>query len=194
MIITWQGDNYFKCKTSTISLIFNPYSLSKKSKAAKAKAELILFSDPSRMAEAKFDQSSFVISSPGEYEFGGVFVYGRQINGKIIYNLIIEEIKIAFLGEYGHDELSNHNLELLEGSDILILPIAGGELTSAKEAGKIIRQVEPRIIIPSCFNSGQLADFVKEIGLKPETGDKFSIKQKDLPQDEMKLVVLKSDS
>ena len=192
MTITWQGDNYFKFKTNGISVICNPYSLNKKIKAAKARAELILFSDPSCLTEAKFDSSSFVISDPGEYEYKGVFVYGQQINGKIVYSLIIEDTKVAFLGEYGHDELSDSNLEFLEGADILILPIGGGDLTSVKEAGKIIRQVEPRIIIPSCFKKEQIDDFVKEIGLKPEETDKFNIKKKDLPQEDMKLVALKN--
>ena len=193
MTITWHGDNYFKFKTSGISVICNPYSLNKKDKTAKVKAELILLTDPSRLTEIKFDQSSFVISDPGEYEFKGVFVYGRQINGKIVYFLIIEEIKLAFLGEYGHDELSDSKLELLEGADILILPIGGGDLTSTKEAGKIIRQVEPRIIMPSCFKKDQIVDFVKEMGLKQEEVDKFNIKKKDLPQEDMKLIILKSD-
>lgn len=191
MTITWQGDNYFKLKTANITVVLNPYSLDKKVSSSKVKGELVLFTDATYVAKTKLDSECFVINGPGEYENKGVFVYGRQINGNVVYLLITEEIKIAFLGEYGHTELSDSDLELLEGSDILILPVGGDELTTAKEAGKIIRQVEPRIVLPSCFKGAQLTDFIKEIGVKPEELDKFSIKKKDLPQEEIKLVVLK---
>lgn len=191
MTITWQGDNYFKLKTGNITVVFNPYGLEKKASFGKAKGEIILFTDSSQISKIKLDGDSFIIDGPGEYEKEGVFVYGRQINGNVVYLLVSEDIKIAFLGEYGHSELSDHDLELLEGADILIVPVGGGDLSTPKEAGTIIRQVEPRIIIPSCFKGGQINDFIKEIGLKPDQLDKLSIKKKDLPQDEMKLVVLK---
>ena len=192
MTITWQGDNYFKLKTGNITVVLNPYSLDKKASISKTKGELVLFTDASQSSKAKIDEESFVIDGPGEYENKDVFVYGHQINGNVVYLLISEDIKIAFLGEYGHQELSDSDLELLEDSDILILPVGGGELTTAKEASKIIRQVEPRIVIPSCFNGTQLNDFIKEIGVKPEELDKFSIKKKDLPQEDIKLIVLKA--
>ena len=65
--------------------------------------------------------SPMVFDSPGEYEVSNIFVYGRNVKGNIVYYLVFEDIKIAFLGEFGHEDLSNTDLELIEGADILIL-------------------------------------------------------------------------
>jgi len=201
MTISWHGFNYFQLKNPNSSLIFNPYSLDRVTKFSKAKAELILFSDPGQVAKAKFNADTFLIDSPGEYEVKDVFVYGKALNGNIIYYVIFEGIKVAFLGEFGHEELANSHLELVEGADILILPVGGGDLTTAKEAGRIIRQVEPRIVIPSCHRAGSfklkvdpVTDFIKELGLKAEEIDKFKVKKNDLPQEDMQLIILQKQA
>jgi L-ascorbate metabolism protein UlaG (beta-lactamase superfamily) len=198
MIISWHGFNYFKLKNTSHSLIFNPYTLDKVTKLPSASADIIIFSDSSQVARVKLNKEGFVIDSPGEYEVGDVFVYGREVKGNIIYYVVFEGIKIAFLGEFGHGDLSNDDLELIEGADILILPVGGGDLTTAKEASRLIQQVEPRIVIPSChkIGSGKLtADavevFIKEFGVKPEEEEKYKIKKADLPQEDIKLIILK---
>jgi len=198
MTISWHGFNHFKLKGTNNSLIFNPYGLDKVTKFSKSSADIILFSDTSQIAKTKVSPESFVVDSAGEYEVNDIFVYGRDVKGNIIYYVIFEDIKIAFLGEFGHDDLANGDLELIEGCDILILPVGGGDLTTAKEASKIIQQVEPRVVIPSCHKVGMgklkadsVLDFVKEFGVKPEEDDKYKIKQKDLPQEDVKLIILK---
>ena len=198
MQISWQGFNYFKLSNSQRSVIFNPYSLDKNIKFSKVKADVVLFTDPKTYFPVKVNEQSFVIDSPGEYEVSDIFVYGRQLNGSNIYLVSFEDVKITFLGEYGHAFLTDKDLELIEGADILILPVGGGDLTTAKEAVKIIGQVEPRIVIPSCHKSGmgkikadEVNIFVKEFGVKAEEIDKLKVSKKDLPQDDVKLFILK---
>lgn len=198
MIISWHGFNYFKLKNNTHTLIFNPYGLDKVTKFSKTSADIILFSDITKIAQAKVNKEAFIVDSPGEYEVSDIFVYGREIKGNIIYYVVIEDIKVAFLGELGHVDLTSGDLELIEGADILILPVGGGDLSTAKEANKIIQQVEPRIVIPSCHKAGMgklkaddVSDFIKEFGIKAEEEDKYKIKKKDLPQEDVKLVILK---
>jgi len=198
MTISWFGFNYFKLQNGDESLIFNPYSLDKVTKFGKAKADMVLFSDPAKIAEVKIDEGAFVVDSPGEYEVKQMFVYGRQIGGQIVYLLIFDGIRVAFLGEFQPQELSNGDLELLEGADILILPVGGAGFLEAKPAAKIISQLEPRIVIPSMHAAGtaqlktdNVSGFIKEFGVKPEEHDKFKIKKNDLPQDEVKLIILK---
>ena len=199
MTISWLGFNYFKLQNSHRSLIFNPYSLDKTTKFAKAKADVVLFSDHTKVAGAKLDKDSFVVDSPGEYEASEIFIYGRRVGNNIIYMVIFEDIKIVFLGEFGHGDLSNGDLELIEGADILILPVGGGDLLTAKEATKLISKIEPRLVIPSCHKAGSfklkadsVTSFVKEFGVKPEEHDKFKVKKNDLPQEDVKSIILKS--
>ena len=198
MTISWYGFNYFKIQNTKKAVVFNPYSLDKATKLPKTKADVVLFSDPNKIKDAKYHKEAFVIDSPGEYETNDIFAYGRQINGNIIYLVLVEDIKIAFLGEFGHQELTNSDLELVEGADILILPVGGNDLTTSKEARKLISQVEPRIVIPSCHKVGMgkiKADdvqmFVKEFGVKAEELDKLKISKRDLPQEDVQLVILK---
>jgi len=197
MIISWQGFNNFKLKNTKTSIVLNPYNLDKKTKLRKLKTDIVLFSNSKKIKESKIDKESFIISSPGEYEVRDVFIYGREIDNNIIYYIMFDDLKIAFLGEFNNKELKNEDLELIEGSDILILPVGGGELTNSKNAVKIISQVEPRIVIPSCYKAGtfnleteDLSVFVKDFGIKPEKLDKFKISKKDLPQNELKLIIL----
>ncbi len=199
MTISWHGFNYFKLKNSNQSLATNPYNLDKVTNLGKVKSDIAVFSDSSQVAKTKVDDNVFVIDSAGEYEMKDIFVYGQEINKNIVYLIVFEDMKIAFMGELGHQELSNGDLELVEGADILIVPVGGGDLATAKEAARLIRQLEPRIVIPSCHKDGSfklkaddVAVFVKEIGLKPEETEKFNIKKKDLPQEDMKLVILKA--
>lgn len=199
MIITWHGFNYYKLKTSRHSILLNPYALDKKTNFSKVNSNLILLTDSKNFdSKKKAQKDSFIIESAGEYEVEDIFVYGRQTeSGKLVYLINVEDVKIAFLGEYGHEELANGDLELVEGSDILILPVGGGDYTTAKEANKLIGQIEPRIVIPSCHKAGTgslkvdtVDGFIKELGVKPEKMDKLKIKKSELPQEELKLIVL----
>lgn len=198
MHITWQGFNYFRIQNPQVTILLNPYSLEKGATFNKVKSDIALFTNPKEFIANKISDDAFVIDAPGEYEVKDVFVYGRQINGAVIYLLTFEDVKIAFLGEFGHEPLSDKDLELVEGADVLILPVGGGDLTTAKEAVKIINQVEPRIIVPSCFQPGMgkmkvdnIDLFIKEFGVKAQEEEKLKIVKKDLPQEDMQLVVLK---
>ncbi|RJQ34297.1 hypothetical protein C4566_02335 [Candidatus Parcubacteria bacterium] len=197
MTISWHGFNYFKVKNTDHTLVFNPYSLDNVTKVAKTKADVVLFSDKSKLAQAKYDDDAFVLDTPGECEIHDIFIYGRKVSGQLIFQVTMEDIKIVFMGEFGHQELNNGDLEFIKATDILILPVGGGDFCTAKEANKIISQLEPRIVIPSCHKAGagklkldSIEDFVKEFSVKPEQTDKLRIKKKDLPQEEVKLVVL----
>ncbi|MCB9803150.1 MBL fold metallo-hydrolase [Candidatus Nomurabacteria bacterium] len=199
MQITWQGFNYFRIQSPQVTILLNPYSLEKGATFSKVKSDLALFSNPKEFMANKISEQSFVIDAPGEYEVKEVFVYGRQVNGSVIYLLTFEDVKIAFLGEFGHEALTDKDLELVEGADVLILPVGGGDLTNAKEAVKIINQVEPRIVIPSCFQPGMgkikaddINAFIKEFGIKGSEEEKVKISKKDLPQEDMQLVILKA--
>ncbi len=198
MQISWYGFNYFKLQSSQSSLIFNPYNLDDNTKLTKANADVIVFSNPAKKKEAKMSEEAFVIDSPGEYEVKDVFVYGQQINGSYIYLVTFEDIKVAFMGEFGHTPLTDDDLRLIEDADILILPVGGDDLTTPKEAVKIINQVEPRIVIPSAHKAGMgkasavpVNDFIKEFGIKAEEIDKLKVSKKDLQQEDVKLIVLK---
>ncbi len=146
---------------------------------------------------------SFVIDGDGEYEVKNVFVYGLPAEKKdgekfTIYLMEVEGIKIAHLGMIAQDSLTDQQMEILEGVDILLIPVGGGDTLNATKAVKIISQIQPRIVIPMYYKVPGLSlkldgfePFLKEYGVsKPEPMDKFKVSKKDLPQEETNVVLL----
>ena len=103
---------------------------------------------------------------------------------------------MAHLGDLGHT-LDIKQLERLKGSDILLIPVGGKYTLDGKMAAEVVSQIEPRIVIPMHYKiNGSKVDidnvdrFVREIGLKPRYEEKLKISKKDLPQEEMELVIM----
>src|SRR3989338_1474148 len=144
----------------------------------------------------------FVIERPGEYEVKGVSLDARAAspNGtgdQKVLRVFVENMTIGFLGGLNR-ALIDRELEILEGVDILILPVGGGDVMDPVLAAETMRTAEPRVVIPVHFeesglkaNLKPLKAFVKEVGsMRTEEGNKFKIQESKLPQDDMLLVLL----
>ena len=82
----------------------------------------------------------------------GVESYHDSSSGKdrgvnIIYRIEIDDISVTHLGDLGH-VLDNKQLEVLNGTDILLIPVGGKYTLDAKKAVEVVSQIEPRIVIP----------------------------------------------
>jgi len=147
----------------------------------------------------------FVIKGAGEYDVKGILIHGvsSQHGGEkgienIIYRFEVDGISISHLGDLGH-VLDNKQLEVVVGTDILLIPVGGKYTIDAKKAVEVVSQIEPRIVIPMHYkmSGSKITDidgvdkFVKEMGLKPTEEEKLKISKKDLPQEDMELVILK---
>ena len=147
-----------------------------------------------------------VINCAGEYDVKGIFVEGidsfhdeangEKRGGNIIYRIEIDDISIAHLGDLAHT-LDNTELEKLVGTDILLIPVGGHYTLDAKKAVEVISQIEPRMVIPMHYRHPEvkielddLEKFIKELGVVPTHEEKLKISKKDLPAEEMELVVL----
>jgi len=107
-------------------------------------------------------------------------------------------VVITHLGDLGQI-LDHKQVERLEGTDVLMIPVGGKYTLDAKRAVEVINQIEPRLIIPMHYKQPNLTldisgvePFIKEIGIKPQNiEDKLKINKKDLPTEDMELVVFK---
>lgn len=103
-----------------------------------------------------------IISGPGEYEIKGVSVIGiptyhdaedGKIRGKnTVYRIEIDGLKIAHLGDLGH-VLTSVQVDLLDGIDILLVPVGGFYTIDAAKAMQVISDIEPRIVIPMHYRT-----------------------------------------
>lgn len=212
MYITWLGQSCFKLQDKTgsdgITLVTDPYGEEIGLKMPRFEADIVTVS------HGHFDHNNtgairgnpFIINTAGEYDIKGVFIEGvaswhddksgGERGENIIYRLEMEDISITHLGDLGHI-LSAKQLEKLEGTDILLIPVGGKYTINAAKAVEVISQIEPRIVIPMHYKvPGLKADIdgvdklIKELGLKPRQEEKLKISKKDLPAEDMELVLL----
>ncbi len=146
-------------------------------------------------------QNPFVMNTLGECELKEVMVTAWPgTNGTIMYKINAEGMSLVHLGNLV-TKPDVASLEKMGAIDILFVPVGGNKkYLSPEDAANIATTLEPRIVIPIAYqcdtdpNSLPLSSFIKELGLKPETTDKkIIIKKKDLPQEEMKLIVLEKN-
>ncbi len=166
-------------------------------KIPKAKDDIILNREFFETEKKKSEV--FEISSPGEYEVKGVFVYGVESQNeypKIVYRFEIDGIVMAHLGSISK-MLDDEATSELGGVDVLLVPVGGHTVLSADLAVKTVAQIEPRVIIPMYYKIPGLKQemetaekFLKQLGLKWEEQDKLNLKKKDLTE-ETQVVVLK---
>ena len=192
MNITWNGGTFFNLSTqkdknsNNIDIAIEPVN-------SKNKENIILLkSDKVTNGQLKAGAKPFLISGPGEYEIGGVFVQSIDTQTKKPFYLIeSEEITVCYISSLKQEDV---NLEL-NNIDILIIDINGSSSDRAKEVAKIVAQVEPKIVIPMGYNnSKQLDEFLKVMGIeKQEEIPKLNIKNKDLSSREgVEVVILSS--
>jgi len=212
MDIRHVGHSCFEIKGKNIIVVTDPYSEEVGLKLPKLKANIITIShdhfdhNNSEAIEGVGDKKPFVVTSPGGYEIEGVLVegiasYHDDKNGQLrgfnnVYDIKVDGITLCHLGDLGCD-LTEEQIEELDGVDILFIPVGGKFTIDAEHAAKIVNKIEPRIIIPMHYKVDGLKidldsvdKFIKEIGLTPEKLESLKVDKKDLPVEGMRLIIL----
>lgn len=220
MNIIWHGHACFQIissqgKNGQVRIVVDPFSEEIGLRPPKLEAEILLVThnhydhDNSKAVSG----SPFLINGPGEYEVKDAYIQGitsyhdaslgkeRGIN--TIYTIVAEDLKLCHLGDFGQKELTGEQLEKIGDIDVLMIPVGGVYTISAKEAIKVMSQIEPRITIPMHYQLPKLKmkkgtkldsldKFLKTIGVKSiEPLAKLSVKRKDISSEEAKIIVLK---
>lgn len=213
MYIQWLGHSCFKIQDKNgpdgVTLVTDPYDPSVGLKMPNIEADIITIShdhyDHNNVKGLR--GTPFVIKSAGEYDIKGIAVNGAESfhddeSGKerginIIYRIEVEDVSIAHLGDLAHT-LDNKQLELLQGTDILLIPVGGKYTLDAKKAVEVVSQIEPRIVVPMHYKVPGLKidiegveKFIKEIGIKPREEEKLKLSKKDLPAENMEIILFK---
>jgi len=148
------------------------------------------------------------IGGPGEYEVSGVTIQGiaarshmdeKGKHSATIYRLVLEDVRIAIVGHI-YPDLSNIQLEAIGVIDMLIVPVGGNGYTlDALGALKIIKSIDPKVVIPTHYADdainyevpqSPLDEAIKTFALEPhETMSKLKLKGSEFGET-TKLVVL----
>jgi L-ascorbate metabolism protein UlaG (beta-lactamase superfamily) len=144
-------------------------------------------------------KSQMTIDVPGEYEIGDVSIRGIQARSHmdkdkersaIIYKLLYGGNSYLICGHI-YPDLSEQQLETINLIDVLLVPVGGNGYTlDAIGAQKVIRQVDPKLVVPTHFEDASLhyevpqaplGQAIKEMGMEPkETLAKLKLKPGDL--------------
>jgi L-ascorbate metabolism protein UlaG (beta-lactamase superfamily) len=216
MKITWKGQSCFEIVTKKrgeipTSIVIDTFSEDIGLKLGKLKADILLVThnhhDHNNIKAVS--GNPFLIMGPGEYEIKGVFIQGipafhdnvkGQERGKLtIYTIETAGLSLCHLGDLGQRELTSDQIEQIGEVDVLMIPIGGTFTISAKEALKIMSQIEPKVIIPMHYALPKLKikldgldKFLKILGMNSiEPESKLSIRKRDLSEEEAKIIILK---
>lgn len=203
MNITWYGQTCFKIgvakrKDGQVTILTDPFDKETGLRPPRVEADILLFSSESKKT---VPGNGFLIAGPGEYDIKGLYIQGIPSSRpeNTIFTIMAEQMGICHLGTLSQRELTPKELEAIGEVDILMIPIGGKEALDAKGAIKVMAQIEPKIIIPMYYkvpglkmSLDGLDKFLKALGIKKlEPLPKLSIKKKDLPQEEVKIIALK---
>ncbi len=131
-------------------------------------------------------QPANILSWPGEYNEGGVSIYGigHKEGQQVSYVAEIDGVRCAFLSSPLQD-WTDRQIETVGEIDVLTLPTE-----NAKVAQKLIDEFDPRVIIllPTSDKEAYAA-ITKLIGVKGEAVSEYKLKS-SLPAEGREVVVL----
>ena len=184
MEITWLGHSCFKLKGKQATVITDPFSPAIGYALGKVTADIVTVSHPHpghSYVQGVADEPR-VLKSPGEYESGGVLTVGvhtfhdnekgAQRGKNTVFVIDVDDVMICHLGDLGH-VLTAEQVAEINGVDVLLIPVGNVSTIDAVQAAQIVRQLEPKIVIPMHYKTEaekkdlETADrFLKEMGVK----------------------------
>ena len=208
MDISWLGHSCFRIRGSNAIVITDPYSPDLGYSLGKPNAGIVTVSHhhPGHSYTQGIGGEPRLVTGPGEYEIGGVLIIGiatfhdgeggRKRGKNTAYLMEIDEISVCHLGDLGH-VLTAEQVEELDNVDVLLLPVGGVSTINAPLAAEVVRQLEPKVVVPMHYKTSALSrelepveKFLKEIGVKQVTPQpKLSLTRSSLP-DSMQVFLL----
>ncbi len=200
MDINWLGHSCFRIKGKQATVITDPcppdlgYSLGKPT----ANIVTVSHQHAGHSYVEGVDAGARKIVGPGEYEISGVLIIGfptfhdaeeGAVRGKnTVYLMEIDGVVVCHLGDLGHS-LKTDQVEEIDNVDVLLLPVGGVSTVNAVVAAEIIRQIEPKVVVPMHFKTPALKreldpvdKFFKEMGAgQIEAQPRLSLTPSSLP-------------
>ena len=200
MDISWLGHSCFRIRGSHVTIITDPYSPDLGYSLVEPTARIVTVSHqhPGHSYVSGIDGEPKLVTGPGEYEISGVLIIGMLTfhdeeggskRGKnTVYLIEVDGVSICHLGDLGH-VLTTKQVEEIDKVDVLLIPVGGVSTISATMAAEVVRQLEPKVVVPMHYKTEALNRglepvdrFLKEMGLKePEHKPKLSVTKANLP-------------
>ncbi len=200
MEINWLGHSCFRIKGSQASIIADPYPPGLGYSLGEITARIVTVSHqhPSHSYVQGIGGEPRVVAGPGEREIGGVLIIGiatfhdRERGGKrgknTVYVMEVDDVSVCHLGDLGHT-LTAGQVEETGNVDVLLLPVGGVSTISATVAAEVVRQLEPKVVVPMHYKTPALDwelepvdRFLREMGIAQlDPQPKLTVTRSSLP-------------
>jgi len=206
MEIEYYGANCFRVTTKKSALVFDDNLKELGLHSVTKAGDISIYSGEHSEPDVEV---KLIIDQPGEYEVSDISIGGIAARshmdeaGKIsvtMFKILTDDIRLAVVGHI-YPELSDEQLEAIGTVDVLLIPVGGnGYSLDPIGALKIIRKIEPKVIIPAHYADSKikypvpqisLDDAIKGLAMEPkERVAKLKLKAADLMSEGTQLVIL----
>ena len=209
MDVTWLGHACFRLRGRGAAVVTDPYPPAIGLKLSRMDADLVTVShdhEDHNYTQVVRD-GAYEVRGPGEYEVAGVSVIGlptfhdvekgAKRGRNTVYLITIDDVRVCHLGDLGH-RLDDAEAEAVAAPDVLLVPVGGRATLNGELAAEVVRQLEPRYVVPMHYAISGLKiqldpidRFLKEMGVSaPEAQPKLSVQKSSASEFETKVVVL----
>lgn len=206
MDITFLGANAIALSTKNAKMLFDPTVPGVEPKTDKYNVLVLTHDQP-----VKLKDEQLLLNTPGEYEAREISLKGiaarahmdePEAHSATMYRIDAQGVRVAVTGHI-YPDLTDDQLEALGAVDVLILPVGGNGYTlDAEGAAKVVRQIEPKVVIPTHYADKQvkyevpqneLKEFLDELGVSTEEETKYKAKSGNFPE-QLTIINLKRTS
>jgi L-ascorbate metabolism protein UlaG (beta-lactamase superfamily) len=205
--VTWLGHGCFRLRGRGAAVVTDPFPPSIGLKLSRLDADLVTVShEHENHSYTQVVREAYEIHGPGEYEVAGISVIGvptyhdaekgAKRGRNTVYLIEIDDVRICHLGDLGH-RLDDSEAETISSPDVLLVPVGGRNAINAAQAAEVVRQLEPRFVVPMHYaipglklELDPIDRFLKEMGVAAsEPQPKLSV-QASSGEYETKVIVL----
>jgi L-ascorbate metabolism protein UlaG (beta-lactamase superfamily) len=205
--ITWYGHSCFRItERGNISIVTDPYSSQIGLEMPKLKADVVTISHdaPGHNNLEDVKGYKFTLAGPGEYEFGGTFIYGvalhdtsGELHRNVGYVVQYNGLSVAHLGDLRHVP-DQSTIEAMGEVNVALVPVGAGGALKASEAAEVIALIEPEYIVPMHYavpgiklDLDPVEKFLKEMGVsKVAEEEMLRVSSTSLPEQSQVVVLL----
>ena len=193
MEISWYGNGCFRLRSQLGTVITDPYPPTPALRLPKLSASIVAVSDPTLCDDTVVtrDDHSLLLTGPGEYEVGGIFIMGvpmqsREQPSVTAFVFELEGLAVCHLG-LPWQVPSASQIETLGDIDVLLLPVGGPDRIGVQAISDLASELEPKVLIPMYYSLPDVPDdrfhtldrLAHELGSKlPEPAATFNTRRK----------------
>jgi len=185
MDITWFGHSCFRLSERNLAtVVTDPFDSQVTGyKAIKTRGDIVTISHdaPGHNHTSVVKGSKHILTGPGEFEIGDVFITAVRTNGSskqagdgprnTLYVFDYNGVAVAHLGDLRRVP-SRTEVEALGNVNVVLVPVGGGGGLNAAKAAEVVSLLEPGIVIPMHYSTPDckigldpVTRFLKEMGL-----------------------------